>query len=1543
MKTSLILLAATFTLLFCMPGLCYGQSTNLNDYLKMPAVVPSSPNAASIEKFGNIPVDYSTGVPSISIPIWTVKCGPISWPFSFSYHAGGIKVDEISSSVGLGWALIGPGVISRSVLGKPDEQFPGNPLYTSVSYSDYNYLYAVRNGQNDAESDIFTYNFNGRSGKFLIKQDGSIFMMPYNNLKIINNAFNSFSIIDETGTTYLFDQKENVSSDANGSLSSYTSSWYLSRVQPLNKAQSIDFVYGNLGTSLQSFYNFSQSIGVKPVPPATGCGAPEYVESFSTPTFGRTNNTTNTFQLTQVNFPNGYLIFSYTNDRIDIDGTQKGRLSSISIFQEGAATLVKNFNLTQSYFFASPFNSGSTDPKQYRLKLDKIEEMSKDLSISKPYKFEYNAVPMVPRGSYGQDKWGFNNGHYENTSLIQSQMVNFLNGNVYNVGSANRITDISLMQSCILNAITYPTGGKTVFSFEPHQYATNYSSTTPASYTAYASGNSPQTAFVNFSYPAASAINPRIKVDLSKYNYSGVTDRPYVKLTDLTTGTVVYNLSNFTPDNLVQSDNTFLLSPGHSYKAEAFVFTSVTNTQLEARIIVQWELMNGGVVLENGAGLRVKEIKNYASDNLVATDEIYEYSLGAPLTPFSYVDKNFNDVIYRVGIPACAGSGGACLYSQSGTCRIFHSASMYPVSTVGGAPLLYSRVTKYIKDVSGNGNDLGKTEYLYDIVEDAEIPVGGSSLFNAHLHTNDWKNAFLQSEIIYKNTGGAYQVVKRTDNEYAEYKKGIAYSLKVYPNYVQAGCELQGPSNVTNDVNFFSFPIYSGSKKLKKTAVTDIDGNGNQIITTTVNEYTGSTNDFLSKTTTTDSKGIDRTSILKYPADFSATGNVFDKMIQQNFVSPVIDHQTYAGSSLVSTTHTIYKDWNSDSKVLAPEFMQSSILTNSLENRVQYYNYGVLGKPLSLAKTNDATVSYIYDYKGELAVAEGKNANLNDIAFTSFESDGSGNWTIPAGGINVASGVTGAKSYNLTNGQIQKAGLTVGVKYILAFWAQAGTRTIAGGSAVLKTGRTVGAWTYYEYTVTATAPAISISGTGLIDELRLYPAAAQMTSYTYDPLIGQTSVTDPNGEIVYYEYDNLNRLKNIKDYQGNIVKNFQYNYANSCGPNCVVMPMQTFNGSNTISYPVGVFNVSGQLIGQAATQAQYISLWNGNMANQAIGGLSAAVDSMHFNLTLNAGKTAPTSVTGLRFYQVDLAFNKLDNISNNNGVYVDFGDGSGMRLGKTIYDTVVTRDPKTDMVFFTGLYNDNNVPHFIHNYNDSSLKTLTFYHNDASTHSYFDNLAKPGTSLTYLSNLRGNLPQFIWILGGSGYQQAGMNSVAKITNWSAINSIVNFSPHNGDGTNPSKNLTYSQDFMSNNKGLKSIQTGVYGPYRTGYRDLSFKISRLKTDWNTFFTELETLQISEDHWNHEDLSGLKKLKLFTLIATTQSHTDLLNDPLIPLSSTVIDNVIIQVANGAGNAGVTDGTISFITGGGTRTASSNTALNQLNAAGWKIYLDGVLQAQ
>jgi len=66
---------------------------------KYPKIIYPSPLANSFTRYGEIPIDFSTGIPKIEIPIYTIKGKKLSLPISISYHGSGIKVNDIASEM----------------------------------------------------------------------------------------------------------------------------------------------------------------------------------------------------------------------------------------------------------------------------------------------------------------------------------------------------------------------------------------------------------------------------------------------------------------------------------------------------------------------------------------------------------------------------------------------------------------------------------------------------------------------------------------------------------------------------------------------------------------------------------------------------------------------------------------------------------------------------------------------------------------------------------------------------------------------------------------------------------------------------------------------------------------------------------------------------------------------------------------------------------------------------------------------------------------------------------------------------------------------------------------------------------------------------------------------------------------------------------------------------------------------------------------------------------------------------------------------------
>jgi hypothetical protein len=82
-----------------------------------------------------------------------------------------------------------------------------------------------------------------------------------------------------------------------------------------------------------------------------------------------------------------------------------------------------------------------------------------------------------------------------------------------------------------------------------------------------------------------------------------------------------------------------------------------------------------------------------------------------------------------------------------------------------------------------------------------------------------------------------------------------------------------------------------------------------------------------------------------------------------------------------------------------------------------------------------------------------------------------------------------------------------------------------------------GEYRYYDTLAMQAVPDMSP-----IEALRERLPDALVSTYTYKPLVGILTATDPSGRTIYYDYDAFGRLIQIRDEAGNPVQSYEYHY-----------------------------------------------------------------------------------------------------------------------------------------------------------------------------------------------------------------------------------------------------------------------------------------------------------------------------------------------------------------------------------------------------------------
>lgn len=220
-----------------------------------------------------------------------------------------------------------------------------------------------------------------------------------------------------------------------------------------------------------------------------------------------------------------------------------------------------------------------------------------------------------------------------------------------------------------------------------------------------------------------------------------------------------------------------------------------------------------------------------------------------------------------------------------------------------------------------------------------------------------------------------------------------------------------------------------------------------------------------------------------------------------------------------------------------PSWLSSGYKTDTEDERV--YDDNIVIE--SWRHNGTSVQSFIYDPNSWQPSAMITNATSGQVAYSSFENSNQGGWTYNSAGVaGDGTAVTGKYFFNLSNNNsITKQGLNTALFYQVTLWARSGDVSVNGQSGVeLYSGN---GWKLLQFNI-GQVSSVSVTGNTQIDELRLMPVDARMTTTVYDPVL-RTKIAecDANNRLMYYEYDSWGRLNLIRDENMNVIKTNEYN------------------------------------------------------------------------------------------------------------------------------------------------------------------------------------------------------------------------------------------------------------------------------------------------------------------------------------------------------------------------------------------------------------------
>jgi|GEM_PF-1138611 len=931
--------------------------------------IPPSPDAAALGKYGNIPVSTYTGVPNISIPFFTLKSGGITLPISLSYHSGGNKVEEMASSVGLGWTLNAGGAITRSIRGMADEEawgfldtshyLPkiestingGNALSNYLLNLDMTY---IATGVMDGEADIYNYNFGGYSGQFVMDNYGNVYTLPQQNIKFtftinpVGPYIKSFTALTPDGIKYFFGS----SNDGNDAIEKtytqsscgnpkdkryYATSWFLKRIQdPMGHAMTFQYTTENYvinqvrSESKYTFQSIDQTITgstfVVPTPPDQSCGI---------------TNTLQGVKLSSINFENGTMMVYANTNRLDLINTKA--IDSVALVSNG-------LNKTYKLYYQ---NSSTT-----RLRLDSIKAVlgaPYSQNNQERYSFNYSPDSWTPNSVYSQDYWGFNNGHTENNTLVPWVYFNFQSqsGNIIPtyLPGAERSSNEQSMLGGMLTQINYPTGGSTTFLYEANRSynAPVNGSGTNANYSKVSMGIevSSDPSNPTFNQTPTGSFKIGLKKVFSINNVTGITlvsnglqdgvtlnDNITASLVGVdSTGSTISTTSFNNNTTTVNVPNGLYYIQVNDSKHQGYTTTNPTGVKYTAS--ANWGNDDATLVSEVSSnsyivgGLRIKQIADF--DGIHSTpSNIKTYSYRLPDNSGSSGWIDFQPVyMYSEGIEQQVLPGSLCSPFYQSHFLVRTGVSNYPLATSHGSVVGYSHVEE---DEIGPSGPNGKTEYYYtNSQSNPDDGFGTGFPFAPPMNRDAHRGLLLRKVVSALGANNLYYKVQEQVNNYALGQQPLFVNcFKVGFDIKPALLDLSAPYYSLNDQLFacnggamkaIPYTIGTDFNYLSSDTSRTYSSDGSGTFVQQVNHYAYDPATYqVNQITSTNSKGEIIVKTVKYPNNYS--NNYFapapsyqgilslqSRGIVNVPIEEVIQKQNLDGSNarVIGATFTTYK------------------------------------------------------------------------------------------------------------------------------------------------------------------------------------------------------------------------------------------------------------------------------------------------------------------------------------------------------------------------------------------------------------------------------------------------------------------------------------------------------------------------------------------------------------------------------------------------------------------------------------------------------------